>query len=62
MDKLTHDELAELFSNYKKCPRCKIVKNVEEEYSNYRSECKVCRSAEMKNNYLKKKQEKCEVI
>lgn len=61
MDKLTHYELADLFNTYKKCPRCKVVKEIETEYSNYRSECKECRSAEMKERYVKRK-EKCEIV
>jgi len=54
---LTDLELSELFSTFKKCPRCSIVKPVVEGFYASRSECRACRNEDLKKRRDKKKSE-----
>ena len=55
---LTHLELSEIFSTFKKCPRCNIVKPIVEGYYASRpSECRTCRNEDLKKRRDKKKEE-----
>ena len=56
-NKLTHDELQEVFKNYKKCPRCHIVKSLDEGFYKCRSECKSSRVIDLKKMRDIKKEE-----
>ena len=56
INQLTNEELSELFSNFKKCPRCLIVKPLEEGFYKSRSECRTCRNVDLKNRRDKKKE------
>jgi len=60
ISQLTDLELAELFSKYKKCPRCSIVKPITEGYYASRSECRACRNLDLKKRRDKKKEEENE--
>ena len=54
---LTDLELSEIFSTYKKCPRCSIVKPIVEGYYASRSECRTCRNEDLKKRRDKKREE-----
>ena len=53
---LSYEELQEIFRTYKKCPRCLIVKPIEEGFYKCRSECKNCRGLDLKGRRDKKKE------
>ena len=57
ISQLTHLDLTEVFSSYKKCPRCNIVKPIVEGFYASRSECRNCRGVDLKQRRDKKKEE-----